>query len=285
MLMFWPLRGRGMPMMVPTPNKVQIDRFRARVWQYFRRHPRSFPWRATANPYAILVSEVMLQQTQTSRVIPFYHRFLERFPTVSALARGRPQEVLALWSGLGYNRRALALHACAREVVERFQGTIPDGREALLSLPGVGSYTAAAVRNFAFSLATPMIETNIRTVYLDAFVSTRQQVKDDDLLPLVCLTMSQRRPREWFYALMDYGVYLKSIGRSHHARSASVTRQSPFKGSLREVRGAIIRHLVGAPRPIDELMKLPFPADRITKVLQGLCQEGMVKISRGIARV
>lgn len=151
------------------PAKSTLARFRRRVVAWFARHGRALPWRATRDPYRVLVSEFMLQQTQVARVEGFYHRFLERYPSIHDLARSTPSAVREAWDGLGYYRRALNLHRLAREVVERHEGVIPAQVDRLVTLPGVGRYTAGAVAAFAFEAAEPAVDTNVGRVIRRAF--------------------------------------------------------------------------------------------------------------------
>lgn len=143
--------------------------FRRRLLRWFRRHGRDLPWRQTRDPYHITVAEFMLQQTQVSRVEAYYHRFLERYPTVEALAHSEPATVREAWAGLGYYRRATNLHRLARAVVDEHAGVIPSDPASLLRLPGIGRYTAGAVASFAYERATPAIDTNVARVILRAF--------------------------------------------------------------------------------------------------------------------
>lgn len=165
------------------------DAFKKIIWEYYRAHGRDFPWRRTRDPYRILVSEVMLQQTQTDRVVRFYKKFLRAFPSVHALARAPVRRILKIWQGLGYNRRALYLKKMAETVMRDFDGKLPRSVETLRRLPGVGPTTAAAVGAFAFDIPSPMIETNIRSVYLHFFFLGQKNVPDKKLLPLIKKTL------------------------------------------------------------------------------------------------
>lgn len=252
--------------------------FRRTIWSFWRKNRRDFPWRTTRDPYAILVSEVMLQQTQTDRVVPKFGAFLKTFPTVRALARASLGDVLKAWQGLGYNRRARMLHACARELVERHAGVVPEDPEILTQLSGVGPYTARAVCVFAFQQARPMIETNIRRVYMHHFFSGRMGVPDRELLPVIEQTMSTRRPHEWFAALMDYGAFLARSIDNPNKRSAGYVIQKPFRGSLREMRGKILR-LMTERRSLS-IQALHHELNdhmHFTRALSALQQEGFIK--------
>lgn len=213
------------------------------VLRHWRRRGRhGLPWRKTRDPYAILVSEVMLQQTQVPRVIGKYREFLAAFPSFDALARARAVRVLAVWQGLGYNRRALMLHRCARSVVRCHGGRFPDGYAALRTLPGIGPYTAGAVLAFAFDRPHPVIETNIRRVYLHHFFPSRRNVPDSAILPLVIRHLSLViSPRDWYSALMDYGAHLAATVPNPNRRSRHHAIQPSFEGSGRQLRGRILR--------------------------------------------
>ncbi|MBI5571236.1 MAG: A/G-specific adenine glycosylase [Desulfomonile tiedjei] len=222
----------------------QIDRFRQIVYEHFREHGRDLPWRTTSDPYAILVSEIMLQQTQVERVLPKYEAFLEKFPDVAALARAPLRDVLAAWQGLGYNRRAMALQRIAQRVVDEFGGRIPESFDTLRSFPGIGPATAGEITAFAFGKPAVFIETNIRRVFIHYFFHDRTAVSDKEILLLVEATLDREQPRPWYYALMDYGVMLKTLEQNPNRRSKHYTRQARFEGSDRQIRGLILKTLV-----------------------------------------
>jgi len=260
---------------------------------YKARGRHDLPWRDTRDPYKILVSEVMLQQTQVERVVPFYKKFIKRFPSARALARAPLREVLKEWQGLGYNRRAKYLHEAARLLSG---ANIPGGgsrtpvrfsrsREMFAELPGVGPYTAAAVACFAFNKPEVFIETNIRTVFIHANILqnvSMSKISDAQLLPLVeeALKKSNMPPREFYWALMDYGAYLKKSGVRLNHRSKHYVKQSKFKGSARQLRGALLRELLKKPATKAELIKKFSPAwsgGEIERELIRLVREGLVK--------
>ncbi len=228
-----------------TLSAPEIAEFRAGVLGHFREEGRDFPWRRTRDPWLILTSEIMLQQTRTETVRARWDNWTAVYPTPAALASAPLTEVLAAWKGLGYNRRALALRSAAARIVSDFGGIVPNSESELRSLPGVGPYTARAVRAFAFGLPGIVLETNIRAVYLFYFFPEREEVKDRDLEPLVEATLDRDDPRTWYYALMDYGAALKKREPNPGRRSASYARQSPFEGSHRQVRSAIL-HVLAA---------------------------------------
>jgi A/G-specific adenine glycosylase len=253
-----------------------VEEFGALVMGRYAHAGRSFPWRETRDPWAILVSEVMLQQTQTERVVPKYLAWMEAYPEPRRLAEAPLAEVLALWSGLGYNRRALALKAAAAAIVAA--GGIGDDEESLLALPGVGPYTARAVLAFAFGRPVALVETNIRSVYLHHFFPGSDRVKDTEIELLVEATMLRDDPRNWYYALMDYGVELKRRLGNPNVRSAHYAKQSPFADSNRRIRGAILRELgERGGADADQLASvLPFSRERVDAALSQLKAEGFV---------
>ena len=221
----------------------EIASFKQKVKAYYRCNRRDFPWRRTTDPYKILVSEVMLQQTQTDRVVPKFDAFIKKFPTVQSLARASLAEVLALWQGLGYNRRAKHLHAAAKQIITDYQGKIPKDEIELKKLSGVGPYIAGAVRAFAFDMPTVFIETNIRTALTHHFFLGERKVSDRELFPILIELAKREHSREWYSALMDYGAYLKRSGVRINNRSHSYTKQSTFEGSDRQIRGRILKLL------------------------------------------
>ena len=232
------------------------------IKRFYKKEGRAhLPWRQTKNPYKILVSEMMLQQTQVERVIPFYKKFLKEFPAAKALANVPLSEVLRAWQGLGYNRRAKFLHQAAKVVARR---GFPKTVEEIEKLPGVGHYTARAITIFAFNKPEVCIETNIRTVFSHYFYSSVLQktkitkVSDAELLPLVeeALKKSKMQPRDFYAALMDYGTHLKQQGIKLNSRSKHYTKQSKFEGSRRQKHAAQLRKLLAHGASEKELEKV-----------------------------
>lgn len=224
-----------------------IAAFREFAYSQADRNPRPMPWRETFDPYCILVSEIMLQQTQVERVRIKYEQFLDQFPTLAALSAATLSDVLRSWKGLGYNRRAIALKRCAEEICSRFCGTFPQSVHELESLPGIGPYTARAVAAFAFGLAEPLIETNIRTVFIHFFFHGREQVSDREIMALVDATLDRSQPRAWYYALMDLGVFIKKQHPNPGRRSRHHTQQSRFEGSRRQLRSRLLDAIIQQP--------------------------------------
>lgn len=259
----------------------KIVAFRKVVRNYYAKEGRGhLPWRKTRNPYRILVSEVMLQQTQADRVVPYFTHFIKRFPTVAALARAPLSDVLRLWQGLGYNRRAKMLHDAAKAIVLKHNGNVPRDYSELNALPGVGPYTAGAIRAFAWNEPGVLIETNIRAAYIHHFFPKKKNVSDKKLLPYMDAATDTKNPREWFSALMDYGSHLKKTVPNPSRKSTHHTKQKPFKGSDREIRGAILKILAEGTKARSTLLRLPFDTARTNTQLEKLCQESLV-VRRG----
>jgi len=264
-----------------SPSELSDDtvqQFQHIIYDYYEKLGRRFPWRDTNNPYHILVSEIMLQQTQTDRVVSKYNEFIETFPDFSSLAEASFQQVLSVWQGLGYNRRALALKKTAETVVKQFHGVLPDTVDDLQRLPGLGEYTAAAICAFAFNQPTVFIETNIRTVFLHFFFQDQKKVKDSDVYPVVEQTMDTSNPREWYYALMDYGVMLKKRYPHVNKKSAHYVKQNPFQGSNRQIRGRILKELItNGSKSFDEILKtLLVNPEKLQQILLQLEKEGLI---------
>jgi len=258
-----------------------ISRFREIIYGYYRAYGRDFPWRRTDDPYRILVSEIMLQQTQTSRVVQKYEEFIAALPGFAELAGAPLRVVLGLWQGLGYNRRAIYLQRAAQTVISGHSGVLPSSPELLVKLPGIGPYTAAAVAAIAFRQPTVFIETNIRTVFHSFFYRDTSRIADKEMLELVEATLDTDHPREWYYALFDYGAMLKREGDADYSQYA--TRQSPFRGSNRQLRGQILRVLLETPAiDMEELSRrLDYGSERMEKALGGLAAEGFIELNDG----
>lgn len=264
-----------------------IKKFQRTVWNYYHQHKRDFAWRQTTDPYCIMVSEVMLQQTQTHRVVGKYEHFVQTFSTVHALAAAPLRNVLLCWQGLGYNRRALALHRSAQIIIREFDGIIPQQPEILITLPGIGANTAASICAFAFNQPTVFIETNIRSVFIYFFFQGRADVKDQEIYPLVEQSLDKNDPRQWYYALMDYGVMLKKQLPNPSRRSAHYTKQSVFEGSDRQVRGLVLKFLTqsGGLSTRDIAQRIDREHSRVQRVVQELTQEGFVHCKEGVVEV
>jgi A/G-specific adenine glycosylase len=252
--------------------------FRRTVLEFHAECRRDLPWRRTTDPYEVLVSEVMLQQTQVARVEPKYAEFLAAFPDLEALAAAPLAAVLDAWSGLGYNRRALNLKRLAETVLTEHGGRLPEDPALLATLPGIGSATASAVATYAFGKFAPFIETNVRAVLLHHFFADAEGVPDSELRPLAEATWDREDPREWGYALMDYGTHLKRTVPNPSRRSRHHTRQSRFEGSDRQARAAFLRALVRDGALAGEALAQDAGVDlpKAVRLLEDLEREGFV---------
>ncbi len=261
----------------------EIKRFRKAIYSYYSEHGRELPWRQTQEPYHILVSEIMLQQTQVERVVEKYPVFVWQFPNLRALADASLRDVLAAWQGLGYNRRAAALKKIGEIVTKEHSGSLRADLDFLTSLPGIGYNTACAILAFAFNKPVVFIETNVRTVFIHFFFSDRDEVRDSEILPLVEQTLDCENPRTWYSALMDYGTMLKKTHGSMNPKSAHYQKQSPFKGSDRQVRGMVLKTIIAYRRMTDAQIveQLQLPAERARKALDALQKEGFVREIEG----
>lgn len=230
-----------------STKSASLRSFVSHVSEEGKRLYRDLPWRHIDDPYGVLVSEVMLQQTQVSRVMSKWAQFMALFPTLDALAAADTALVLETWQGLGYNRRALALKKTAEICSQTYGGHLPDTYEALVRLPGIGPATAAGVLAFAYNKPAMYLETNVRTVFLYEFFPDEDQVSDKALIPLVEATCPKTDVRDWYYALLDYGAHLKTSVGNHSRRSATYTRQSKFEGSRRQKRAEIVRLVLAEP--------------------------------------
>lgn len=259
--------------------KDHILHFQEKILCFYEQQGRQFAWRSTKNPYHILVSEFMLQQTQTYRVEPKYEQFLRTFPKIQDCANAPLSDILVLWQGLGYNRRAKYLHQTTKIVLEQYDGVIPCDPSLLSKLPGIGAYTAAAVCTFSFNKPFVFIETNIRTVFINEFFrDPTMKIHDKEIIPLIEKTLPTENPREWYYALMDYGTFLKKTGKNPSIHSVHYTKQSTFKGSKREIRGMIIKiltqHTLITKANLELLLEKK--DHRFDEVLESLIRDGLI---------
>ncbi len=260
---------------------TQSKKFRATVYEYYNAHKRELAWRQTTDPYHIVVSEIMLQQTQVDRVKIKYAQWIERFPTIADLALAPVRDVLAAWQGLGYNRRALSLHQGAQRVMQEYGGNIPSDPEILETFKGIGPATAASIVAYAWNRPTIFIETNVRAVFIHHFFPKATAIHDRDIRPLVEQTLDREQPREWYYALMDYGTMLKKMHANPSRKSVHYATQSKFEGSDRQVRGMVLKMLTQMPRMHEDELFATIPREQklIERILNELEQEGFI-ISR-----
>lgn len=260
------------------PEIGEIELFREIILNYYKIYGRSFSWRETSDPYHILLSELMLQQTQTERAAPKYAAFIERWPDFNALSEAPFSEILILWKGLGYNRRAMALKQIALIAVRQYGGTLPRIYDELLKLPMVGPATASAVLAFSYNQPALYLETNIRRVLLHFFYQNEEKVHDRELYKLLEAVQVREDPKSWYYALMDYGVLLKKMVKNPNRRSAHYTKQPAFENSNRQIRGQILTVFTekGLVSKKELYSFLNFPQENINKCLSALQKEGFV---------
>lgn len=265
----------------PGCEKIRV--FQEQVYRFYRKQGRDLPWRRTTVPYEILVSEMMLQQTQVERVCGRYERFLARFPDFPSLAGAGLGEVLHEWQGLGYNRRAKSLHETAGIITGQFGGTLPAEEEVLASLPGIGKATAASLIAFAFNRPSVVLETNIRRVFIHCFFRDLEKVSDREIIPLVEATCDRENPRDWYYALMDLGSSLKKSIPNPNRRSTEYRTQPRFQGSNRMIRGRILAILVDEQktRESELVSRLKTDNERIHGILKTLEKEGFLRTKDG----
>ncbi|MBY8979890.1 MAG: A/G-specific adenine glycosylase [Candidatus Lokiarchaeota archaeon] len=259
-------------------NQEVIKKFQSFIFSYFKQYGRDFPFRQNITPYNVLVSEMMLQQTQTNRVSEKFQEFIKKFPDFKSLNNAPLNEILKLWQGLGYNRRAVALKKIAEKVVNEFDGILPADVEILKTFPQIGHNTASSIVAFAFNMPTFFIEVNVRRVYIYFFFPGKTLVNDKVIMPLVRKTLELTNVRNWYYALMDYGVMLKKTHPELNKRSAHYRKQSKFKGSNRESRGKILKLLIERKLLTEaEILKyLRIEPKRVGLILNQLTQEGFI---------
>lgn len=263
---------------------MNIREFQKIIWQHYAAHGRLFDWRGVDDPYKVFISEVMLQQTQTARVAVKYPEFINRFPDFTALAHAPLKDVLLVWQGMGYNRRGMYLHKAAQIIMTQHQGILPNDPIILDSLPGIGAATAASICAFAFNRPTIFIETNIRAVFIHHFFHGCEKVDDKDIFPLVEAAVDHDNPREWYYALMDYGVMLKKSLVNPSRKSKHYTKQSKFEGSDRQIRGKILKILTVVPEPMSQenlICKIDKEPTRVSRIIDQMIQEDFIRVDNG----
>jgi len=260
-------------------TQEQIADFRKVVYEYFGKNKRDFPWRQTEDPYCILVSELMLQQTQTQRVITKYNAFLHAFPDIQTLAKASFRNVLEMWKGLGYNRRAKWLHEIAKIIKAKFNGIIPNKIIQLKELPGIGNATARSIAAFAYNKPTVFLETNIRTVLIHHFFEDRKSIDEKELLDIAAQVLDKEKPREWYSALMDYGSNIKEKIGNLSKKSKHYRRQSKFEGSDRQLRGKILEILLNMQSlSIKEICNhLQKDEERVKRIMNEMIQEHLIR--------
>lgn len=301
-------------------NRQQIERFQEKIGDFYKKNRRDLPWRNTINPYYIVVSELMLQQTQVPRVIEKYHEFLKKFPTFQNLSNALTADVLAAWQGLGYNRRALYLKGIADKIVKEFDNVLPDDPTILQTFKGLGHATARSIVIFTYNKPEVFIETNIRRVFIHEFFSNQnkpltltlsakgrgnpfspspslqprltrtgeggklleKKISDSQLYPLIEQTLDKTNPREWYYALMDYGSIISKTTQNPNRKSRHYTKQSKFEGSFRQVRGTILKILLKEKvLSVEKLhQSINTPSEYFQTALTQLANEGFLVVTK-----
>ena len=264
---------------------MTIPQFQRKILSWYKKNKRDLPWRNTKDSYRILVSEVMLQQTQVARVIPKYKEFLQKFPTLETLAKASDKALLRVWAGLGYWRRSRFLKENAQKILEEFGDKFPQNSKTLQTLPGIGEYTAKALACFAFGNTEAFLETNIRRVYLHFFFPKRKNVPDKEILKVAQRAVRKKNPREWHYALFDYGATVLK-DKKINQRSKHYAKQSRFEGSFRSFRTKVMRFLLDQQDQKATKSRLarflkeaqsPYPSE---KVLAALEKDSLIKRRR-----
>ncbi len=259
----------------------QYRQFKNTVMEYYGEYGRhDLPWRKQQSPYHVTVSEMMLQQTQVDRVIPFFNNWMKQFPNWKRLAEAEQSDVLRAWKGLGYNSRALRLHKLAKLVTKEYAGRLPSDYDTLLKLPGVGPYTAGAIRAFAFNKYTPLIETNIRRIFIHHFFEGKPNISDTEIFEIINDIGEIENPRVWYAALMDYGSTLpKIIKYNPNTQSKHYSKQKKFDGSDRQIRGKILEMLLETKKvsKAKAFKKIGNEEERYQKIVDQLEKENFLK--------
>lgn len=292
-------------------SNQKVASFQKNILDWYELHKRELPWRTTREPYRILVSEVMSQQTQLSRVVPKYEAWMKRFPTIYDLAQASVSDVLQYWSGLGYNRRALNLKKAAEKIVHEFNGIFPQTEKELISLPGIGKYTARAVLCFAFDQQVAVVDTNVRKVIMTQFanelrgknyelrakeankdsnslliihdLTAKIEISDKEIEEFASVLLPKKRAYDWNQALMDYAASVLK------KEKIPIPKKSKFIGSHRYYRGQILKALLKDKKiAIDDLgliIKKDYTSaekEWLQKLLNELVDEGFIFVENDI---
>ncbi len=261
-----------------TLSQKEIKIFQDKIKNFYKKYKRNFPWRKSISSYRTVVSEIMLQQTQVSRVMTKFPEFIRSFPNFKQLSQAPLRDILKVWHGMGYNRRAKYLKSIAEIVTKKYHGRLPKTPDELIKLPGIGPNTASSIIAFAYNKPVVFIETNIRSVYIHEFFPNKTDVNDTDLMPLIEQTLDIKHPHDWYNALMDYGTKIKSENKNPNRKSKHYTKQSKFKGSDRQIRGMILKLLTEHEKLSKNMIikKLDKDPDRVKRILDELLREAMI---------
>ncbi len=263
----------------------QISQFQKKVYDHYHTNKRDFPWRKGITPYKIVVSEIMLQQTQAPRVVEKFKLFIKTFPNFESLATAPFKDILTVWQGLGYNRRALGLKKLAEIIVTEYKRKLPKTPEELVGLPWIGPHTAGSIAAYAYNYPSIFIETNIRSVFIHEFFGDKTEVTDTELLPYIEAALDVTKPREWYNALMDYGTMLKETNKNPSRRSKHYAKQPKFEGSNRKLRGMILRDITKGHTTHEALSDLyleEYDESQVKEALLKLSKEGLITKHKNI---
>jgi len=251
----------------------EITQFQSNVLSFYKTHRRDLPWRKTTDPYKILISELMLQQTQVSRVIKYYEKWIKRWPTIDSLVHASRRDVLKAWMGLGYNTRGINLHRAAQKIVNDYDGDMLEAMKNHEEIPGVGKYTSRAVQIFATNVNLVTVDTNIRRIFIHEF-HLFEDVSDRELWLLAERCLPKGLSRVWHNALMDYGALFLTAQKT---RVKSKTKQSRFEGSDRQIRAQILRQLLERSLSLSDLQKiLEVEQNRLQQILGKMVQGNLI---------
>lgn len=259
---------------------MNTKKFKKEIWEYYENHGRKLPWRSIHDPYKIFVSEIMLQQTQVARVLKKYPEFIKKFPSFQSLASAKLSDVFLVWQGMGYNRRAKFMKHTAEIIVKDFGGIVPRDQRMLKTFPGIGAGTAGSLLAFIYNEPVCFVETNIRRVIIHFFFKEGADIEEKDILKKVQETIDTSNPREWYYALMDYGSMLPKQGKINvNKKSKIYKKQTPFIGSRRQLRGCVIKFLLDKKSGSSSEIMRVYGAQKneIDEILVSLAKEGIIK--------
>lgn len=255
-------------------DEQKITSFQTKILNFYKQQGRDLPWRNTSNPYYIHLSEIMLQQTQVSRVINYYQKFIKNFPDLQSLSNASRHILLANWQGLGYNNRIIRLQESAKLLLENYDGEYPQDQKELQNLPGIGSYTSGAILSFAFNITSKVVDTNIRRILIHE-LNLDENISIRDLEEIAYQVTPKNRAKEWNNALMDYGA-LELTAKKVNIRP--ITKQSKFIGSTRWVRSQIVKQLLEQHEISIKDLEIRFHNYTINDILEKMQKDQLIKI-------
>ncbi len=261
---------------------MNVTDFNTMLREFYSKNKRILSWRETIVPYHVVLTELMLQQTQVPRVQIKFPEFIAAFPTFQSLAQSSLTDLLRVWQGMGYNRRAKYLREIATIISTTYKGIVPNDPEILDAMPGIGPATAKSIIVYIYNKPELFIETNVRRVFIHHFFEDKTDIPDTDIVPILEKALDTQNPREWYYSVMDYGTYLGKTVQNPNRKSKHYAKQSKFEGSNRQIRGAILKQLVhgGMNREV-LLSSLGFEEEKVYTVLRELQSEGFINEKMG----